>query len=118
MRCKNVGGAPRDDDDRPPAPRLTTQWKGKRKVAATKKKRMREEREAAEALTVAEAAMRAERGGRGSGLHIGGREVHLLGRTLGTSATEETEAEAEAEEPEQQTEETELPRRHSTRTRT
>jgi hypothetical protein len=50
---------------------------------------------------VADAADRAERGGRGSGIQIGERCFYLEGRQLGTEATEETE-----EHPTEQIEET------------
>jgi hypothetical protein len=40
---------------------------------------------------VTDAANRAERGGRGSGIQIGERRFHLEGRQLGTEATEQTE---------------------------
>jgi hypothetical protein len=64
-RCKNVGGAPSDGDGSPPC--LIEAARGKRKKIITKKrKRMLTEAEVAQA--VAEAANRAERGGRGSGI--------------------------------------------------
>jgi hypothetical protein len=40
---------------------------------------------------VADVVDLAERGGRGSGIHIGECSFHLEGRQLGTEATEETE---------------------------
>jgi hypothetical protein len=58
---------------------------------------------------VADAVDLAERGGRGSGIHIGERRFHLEGRQLGTEATEETEdqpAEQTEEQPAEETEET------------
>jgi hypothetical protein len=72
--CKNVGGAPSDGNRSPP--RLTEVARGKRKKVITKK-RKRTEEEVAQA--VAEAASRAERGGRGSGIQIGERRFHLKG---------------------------------------
>jgi hypothetical protein len=74
-RCKIVGGAPSDGDRSPP--RLTEVARGKRKKIITKK-RKRTEAEVAQA--VADAADRAERGGRGSGIQIGERCFHLEGR--------------------------------------
>ena len=68
--CKNVGGDPDDDERHPPC--LTEQEKGKGpKKTITKKKRKRGDTEAERAATVAAAAERAERGGRGSGICIG-----------------------------------------------
>jgi hypothetical protein len=65
IRCKNVGGAPSDGDESPP--RLTEVARGKRKKTfARKRKRQLIEVEVAQA--VANAANRAERGGRGSGI--------------------------------------------------
>jgi hypothetical protein len=64
-RCKNVGGAPSDEDGSPP--RLTEAARGKRKKIVTKK-RKRTLTEADVAQAVADAADRAERGGRGSGI--------------------------------------------------
>jgi hypothetical protein len=88
VRCKNAGGAPSDGDESPP--RLTEVSRGKRKkIAAKKIKRTLTEAEIAQA--VADAANLAERGGRGSGIHIGECRYHLEGRQLGTEATEETE---------------------------
>jgi hypothetical protein len=88
VRCKNVGGAPSDGDESPP--RLIEVARGKRKkIATNKRKRTLTEAELAQA--VADAADLAERGGRGSGIHIGERRFHLEGRQLGTEATEETE---------------------------
>jgi hypothetical protein len=86
--CKNAGGAPSDGNESPP--RLTEVACGKRKKIATKK-RKRTLTEAEIAQAVADAAELAERGGRGSGIHIGERCFHLEGRQLGTEATEETE---------------------------
>jgi hypothetical protein len=62
-RCKNVGGALSDRDESPP--RLTEVSRGKRKKIITKK---RKRTEVEVALAVANAADRAERGGRGSGI--------------------------------------------------
>jgi hypothetical protein len=73
--------------------------RGKRKKIITKK-RKRTLTEAEVAQAVADAADRAERGGRGSGIQIGERRFHLEGRQLGTEATEEIE-----EQPIEQTEE-------------
>jgi hypothetical protein len=123
VHCKNTGGAPSDEDESPP--RLTEVARGKRKKIAIKK-RKRTLTEAEITQTVADAADLAERGGRGSGIHIGERRFHLEGRQLGTEATEETEdppAEQPTEEPIEETEETEEhtvqtpPRRRSGRTR-
>ena len=70
-RCKNVEGGPSDDDERRP-PRLTAQETGKGpKKTTTKKKHKRGDIETERATTVAIAAERAERGGRGSGIRIG-----------------------------------------------
>jgi hypothetical protein len=75
-RCKNVGGAPSDGDDSPP--RLTEVARGKRKKTSTKKrKRLLTEVEVAQA--VADAADRAEQGGRGSGIQISECRFHLEG---------------------------------------
>jgi hypothetical protein len=88
VRCKNVGGGPSDGDESPP--RVTEVAHGKRKKLAVKKrKRIPTEAEIAQAI--ADAAERAERGDRGSGIHIGERRFHLKGRQLGTKATEGTE---------------------------
>jgi hypothetical protein len=74
-RCKNIGGAPSDEDGSPP--RLTEVARGKRKKIATKKrKKMLTEAEIAQA--VADAADLAERGG--SGIQIGEHRFHLEGR--------------------------------------
>jgi hypothetical protein len=73
-QCKNVGGAPSDGDGSPP--RLTEVARGKRKKIITKK-RKRTEAEVAQA--VADAADRAERRGRGSGIQIGEHCFHLEG---------------------------------------
>jgi hypothetical protein len=74
--CKNVGGALSDGDGSPP--RLTEVSHGKRKkIAAKKRKRTLTEAEIAQA--VANATDLAERGGRGSGIHIGKRRFHLEG---------------------------------------
>jgi hypothetical protein len=73
-RYKNVGGAPSDGDGSPP--RLTEVARGKRKnIIAKKRKRTLIEVEITQA--VADAADLAERGGRGSGIHIGERRFHL-----------------------------------------
>ena len=70
-RCKNVGGGPDDDDERRP-PHLTAQEKEKGpKKTTTKKKHKRGDIETDRAATVAIAIEHAERGGRGSGFHIG-----------------------------------------------
>jgi hypothetical protein len=106
---------------------MTEVARGKRKKLAVKK-RKRTPTEAEIAQVVADAAERAERGGRGSGIHIGEHRFHLEGRQLGTKATEGTEdppVEQPTEDPpaEQPTEETEEqiaqtpPRRRSGRTR-
>jgi hypothetical protein len=77
VHCKNAGGAPSDGDESPP--RLTKVARGKRKKIATKK-RKRTPTEAEIAQAVADAVDLAERGGRGSGIHIGERRFHLEGR--------------------------------------
>jgi hypothetical protein len=98
---------------------VTEVARGKHKKLAVKK-RKRTSTEAEIAQVVADAAERAERGGRGSGIHIGERRFHLEGRQLGAEATEGTEN-PPAEQPIEDTEETEEqtaqtpPRRHSGR---
>jgi hypothetical protein len=85
VRCKNVGGGPSDGDKSPP--RVTEVARGKRKKLAVKKrKRTPTEAEIAQAVT--DAAERAERGGRGIGIHISERRFHLDNRQLGTEAIE------------------------------
>jgi hypothetical protein len=85
---KNVGGALSDGDRSPP--RLTEVARGKRKkIAAKKRNRTLIEAEIAQA--VADAADLAERGGRGSGIHIGECRFHLEGQQLDIEATEEIE---------------------------
>jgi hypothetical protein len=77
VRCKNAGGGPSDGDESPP--RVTEVARGKRKkIAVKKRKRTPTEAEIAQAVT--DATERAERGGRGSGIHIGERRFHLEGR--------------------------------------
>jgi hypothetical protein len=77
VRCKNTGGGPSDGDESPP--RVTEVARGKRKkLAVNKRKRTPTEAEIAQAI--ADAAERAERGGRGSEIHIGERRFHLDGR--------------------------------------
>jgi hypothetical protein len=117
--CKNAGGAPSDGDES--LPRLTEVARGKRKkIAAKKRKRTLTEAETTQA--VADATDLAERGGRGSGIHIDERRFHLEGRQLGTKATEETKDQP-TEQPTEETEETEEqtvqtpPRRRSGRMR-
>jgi hypothetical protein len=88
VRYKNVGGGPSDGDESPP--RVTEVARGKRKKLAVKK-RKRTPTEAEIAQAVADTAERAERGGRGSGIHIGERHFYLDDRQLGTEATEGTE---------------------------
>jgi hypothetical protein len=74
VRCKNVGGGPSDGDKSPP--RVTEVARGKlKKLAVKKRKRTPTEAEIAQAI--ADAAERAERGGKGSGIHIGERRFHL-----------------------------------------
>jgi hypothetical protein len=93
---------------------VSQRWlEGKRKIL-TRKKRSREEREA-EVLAVAQAADRAEKVGRGSGILIGDSHtrIPLSDRVLGTETTEETEA--QAEEPQEQ-EQQSSPLRRSRRT--
>jgi hypothetical protein len=78
---------------------------GKRKkIAVKKRKRTPTETEIAQAI--ADAAERAERGGRSSEIHIGECRFHLEGRQLGIEATEGTE-DPLAEQPTEDTEETE-----------
>jgi hypothetical protein len=88
VRCKNVGGGPSDGDESPP--RVTEVARGKHKKLDVKK-RKRTPTEAEIAQAIANAVERAERGGRGTGIHIGERRFHLEGRQLGTEATEGTE---------------------------
>jgi hypothetical protein len=77
VHCKNAGGGLSDRDESPP--RVTEVAHGKRKkIAVKKRKRTPTETEIAQA--VADAAERAERGGRSSGIHIGERRFHLEGR--------------------------------------
>jgi hypothetical protein len=109
VRCKNVGGGPSDRDES--LPRVTEVARGKRKKLAVKK-RKRTPIEAEIAQAIVDATERAERSGRGSGIHIGERRFHLDDRQLGTKATEGTEdppAEQPIEDPpaEQPTEKTE-----------
>jgi predicted alternative tryptophan synthase beta-subunit len=70
--------------------------RGKRKLLS-RKKRTREEQDAEEALAVARAADRVEKGGRNSGILIGDSLTHILlsDRVLGTEATKVTEAQVE-----------------------
>ena len=68
-RCKNVEGGPGNDDSH--QPRQTEQEKGKGpKKTITKKKRKCSDTKA-ERAAVAATVERAERGGRGSDIHIG-----------------------------------------------
>jgi hypothetical protein len=116
VRCKNAGGGLSDEDESPP--KVTEVARGKRKKIVIKK-RKRTPTEAEIAQAIADAAERVERGGRGSGIHIGERRFHLEGRQLGTKATEGTEdppAEQPIEDTEEQTAQT-LLRRRSGRTR-
>jgi hypothetical protein len=76
------------------------------RVKITAKKRKMTLTEAELAHAVADVADLAERGGRGSGIHIGVRHFYLEGRQLGTEATEETEDQP-TEQPAEETEETE-----------
>jgi hypothetical protein len=101
-RCKNVRGSSSgptggdEGDGGGSPPRLTEVARGKRKLLS-RKKRTREEQDAEEALTVARAADRAEKGGRNSGILIGDSltRVLLSDRVLGTEAPEVTEAQVE-----------------------
>jgi hypothetical protein len=77
VHCKNAGGGSSDGDES--SPRVTEVARGKRKKLAVKK-RKRTPTEAEIAQAVADAAERAERGGRSSGIHIGERCFHLGGR--------------------------------------
>jgi hypothetical protein len=74
--CKNAGGGPSDRDKSPP--KVTEVARGKHKKLAIKK-RKRTPTEAEIAQTITDAAERAERGGRSSGIHIGERRFHLEG---------------------------------------
>jgi hypothetical protein len=74
VRCKNVGGRPSDEDESPP--RVTEVAHGKCKKLAVKKRKMTPT-EAEIAQAVADATERVERGGRGSGIHIGEHRFHL-----------------------------------------
>jgi hypothetical protein len=100
VRCKNTGGGPSDGDESPP--RVTEVARGKRKKIAIKK-RKRTPTEAEIAQVIADAAERAERGGRSSGIHISERHFHLEGRQLGNEATKGTE-DPPAEQPTKDTE--------------
>ena len=71
-RTKNVGGGP-GDDDRRPQPRLPIGPKGKATKNVASKKRKYLDAEIARAAAVAEAAERAEAGGRRSGVVIADR---------------------------------------------
>jgi hypothetical protein len=116
VHCKNAGGGPSDEDESPP--RVTEVAHGKRKKIAIKK-RKRTPTEAEIAQAIADAAERAERGGRSSGIHISERRFHLEGRQLSTEAIEGTEdppAEQPTEETEEQTGQT-PPHHRSGRTR-
>jgi hypothetical protein len=85
--CKNIRGGPENDERRSPC--LTEQEKVKGpKKTVIKKKCKRGDIEAERVAVVAIAAERAERGGRGSGIHVGKAQFHLEGRELGTDATE------------------------------
>ena len=66
---KNVGGGPRDDDQRP-TPCLLAGTKGKATKKVASKKRKYPDAETARAAAVAEAAEHAERGGARSGVVI------------------------------------------------
>jgi hypothetical protein len=100
VHCKNAGGAPSDRDESPP--RMTEVARGKRKKIAVKK-RKRTLTEAKLAQEVADVADLAERGGRGSGIHISECHFHLEGRQLGTEATEDTEDQPAEQPTEEQT---------------
>jgi hypothetical protein len=119
VRCKNAGGGPSDGDESPP--KVIEVARGKRKKLAIKK-RKRTPTEVEIAQAIADVTKRAERGGRGSGIHIGKCRFHLDGRQLGTEATEGTK-DPPVEQPIDDTEETEEqttqtpPHRHSGRTR-
>ena len=67
--CKNAGGGPDNEDPRP-SPRLIAQQKGKVKMI-TKKKHKIDDVEAERAAAVVAVAQHVERGGAGSGVHIG-----------------------------------------------
>jgi hypothetical protein len=101
-RCKNVGGAPSDEDESPP--RLIEVARGKRKKTSSKK-RKRPLTEAEVAQAVADSTDRAERGGKGSDIQISECCFHLEGRQLGTEATKQTE-EQSAEQGEESQEQT------------
>jgi hypothetical protein len=76
VRYKNASGGSSDGDESPP--RVTEVAHGKSKKLAIKK-RKRTPTKAEIAQVVADAAERAERGGRSSGIHIGERRFHLEG---------------------------------------
>ena len=60
--------------------------------------------EAERAAAVAAAAECAERGGRGSGIHIGEAQFHLKGQELGTEGTEQSTIEEPTPQLEEQVE--------------
>jgi hypothetical protein len=68
------------------------------------KKCKRGDIEAERATTVVAAAERAERGDRGSGVHIGEAQLHLEGYELGNVAIEQPAIEEPAPQTEQQSE--------------
>jgi hypothetical protein len=69
-RCKNVRGSLPGGDGGDSPPRIIEVARGKRKLIS-RKKRIRKEKEAEEALAVARVVDRAEIGGRGIGILIG-----------------------------------------------
>jgi hypothetical protein len=76
VHCKNASGAPSDRDESPP--RRTEVARGKQvKITAKKRKRTLIEAEVTQA--VSDAAEAVERGGRSSGIRIGGSRFHLEG---------------------------------------
>jgi hypothetical protein len=77
VHCKNAGGGSSDGDES--SPRVTEVARGKHKKLAVKK-RKRTPTEAEIAQAIADAAERAERGSRSSGIHIGEHCFHLGGR--------------------------------------
>jgi hypothetical protein len=80
--CKNIGGGPGDGERRPP--RLTERGKAKGPKKVTMKKCKHDGIEAERVIVVAATTKRAERGHRGSGIHIGEAQFHLEGTELGT----------------------------------
>ena len=89
--CKNAKGATGNDERHPP--RLIEQEKAKGPKKVLAKKCKHGDIEVKRATIVAAAAECAERGDRGSGVHIGEAQFHLEGRELGTKEIEQAAAE-------------------------